>query len=46
LVTHEVPSRSRKQIKIPDACVALEIKFLNTFTMLKREGVQFVLGAA
>lgn len=46
LVTHEVPSRSRKQIKIPDACVALEIKFLNTFAMLKREGVQFVLGVA
>lgn len=44
LVTHEVPARSLKQIKIPDACVALEVKFLNTFAMLKREGVQFVLG--
>lgn len=46
VVTHEIPARSRKHIKIPDACVAFDIKFMNTFTMLRSEGVEFVLGAA
>lgn len=46
MVTHEVPSPSRKQIKIPDACVALGIEFLNTFTMLRRDRVRFVLRAS
>ncbi len=45
VVTHEIPARSRKQIKIPDACVAFDIKFMNTFTMLRSERVEFVLGA-
>ena len=46
VVTHEIPGRSLKQIKIPDACVALNVKFMNTFTMLRRERVEFVLGSA
>lgn len=46
VVTHEVPSNSTKKIKIPDACLAVGVHFMTPFTMLKRESVQFVLGAA
>ena len=45
VVTHEVPSASRKKIKIPDACVGLGIMYLTPFEMLRREGARFVLSA-
>jgi hypothetical protein len=43
VVTHERPSDGVKQIKIPNACVAMKVKYVNTFEMLRREGAQFVL---
>jgi hypothetical protein len=44
VVTHEVPSASRRRIKIPDACLGLGIKFVTPFEMLRRERARFVLG--
>ncbi|MCW7458566.1 DUF4411 family protein [Leptospira bandrabouensis] len=44
IVTHEVPSNSRKNIKIPNVCAGLGISFLNPFEMLRRERANFVLG--
>jgi hypothetical protein len=46
VVTHEVPRNSRKIIKIPDACIALNVKSLSPYQMLRRERARFVLGAA
>lgn len=43
VVTHEIPSTSTKKIKIPDACIALNIKFMTPFMMLKHEKARFVL---
>ena len=43
VVTHEVPSASRKKIKIPDACLGLNIKFTTPFAMLRREHAKLVL---
>lgn len=43
VVTHEVPSTSTRKIKIPDACIALGIKCLTPFEMLRKERAQFVL---
>jgi len=44
VVTHEVPSASKRRIKIPDACIGLGIKFVTPFEMLRRERARFVLG--
>jgi hypothetical protein len=44
VVTHEVPSASRRRIKIPDACIGLGIKCMTPFEMLRRERARFVLG--
>ena len=44
VVTHEVPSASERKIKIPDACIGLEIKCMTPFEMLRRERARFVLG--
>ena len=44
LVTHEVPSNSTKQIKIPNACIGLGITVMTPFEMLRRERARFVLG--
>jgi len=44
VVTHEVVSPSRKRIKIPSACIALGIKCMTPFDMLRREKARFVLG--
>lgn len=44
VVTHELPSNSRKKIKIPDVCEGLEIEYSNTFEMLRLERARFVLG--
>jgi hypothetical protein len=43
VVTHEVPSTSRKRIKIPDACIGLGIKHMSPFELLSRERARFVL---
>lgn len=44
VVTHEVPSASTKRIKIPDACIALGIKCMTPYEMLRVERAKFVLG--
>ena len=36
IVTQEVSSpQSKKKVKIPDACIALEVKYMNTVEMLR-----------
>ena len=37
VVTHERHSTSRKMIKIPDACLGVGVKSMNTFEMLRHE---------
>jgi hypothetical protein len=43
-VTHEVAANSIKKIKIPNACIGMEIKFLSPYEMLRTERARFVLG--
>jgi hypothetical protein len=43
VVTHETPSSSTKKIKIPEPCIGLGIKFVNTFEMLRYSQARFVL---
>ena len=44
VVTHEVPARTFKKIKIPNACIALNVKCMNPYAMLRAEKARFVLG--
>jgi len=44
VVTHEVPANSTKRIKIPNACMGLNITFMTPYEMLRRERARFVLG--
>ena len=44
VVTHEVPANSINKIKIPNACLALKIKYMTPYEMLRREKARFVLG--
>lgn len=44
VVTHEIASASTKRIKIPNACIGLEIKFVTPYEMLRRERARFILG--
>ncbi len=44
VVTREVPSSSKKKIKIPDACIGLGVRFMSPYQMLRRERARFVLG--
>jgi hypothetical protein len=46
VVTHERPSTSTKKLKIPDACIALQVSCLTPFQMLRRERARFVLPGA
>lgn len=41
VVTHEVASRSRKKIKIPDVCRFLDVPYENTFEMMRHLGARF-----
>lgn len=44
VVTHERPQpNARKRIFIPDACVALGVKWTDPYTMLRACGAEFVL---
>lgn len=45
IVTHEVPSDSTRKIKIPNACIGLDITCISPFEMLRRERARFVLGS-
>ncbi len=38
--------QSKKTIKLPDACNALDVNWLGPFDMLEREGARFVLPKA
>lgn len=44
VVTHEIPSASTRKIKIPDACIGLDVKCMTPYEMLRRERARFVLG--
>ncbi len=43
VVTHETPSESRRRVKIPNACIGLGIRFMNTYDMLRAERARFIL---
>lgn len=44
VVTHERASDGVSQIKIPNACLGLGIRFMSPYEMLRRERARFVLG--
>ncbi|MCK4629684.1 MAG: DUF4411 family protein [Sedimentisphaerales bacterium] len=45
VVTHEMPDpKSRKRVKIPDVCKYFNVKYTNTFDMLRELGVAFNWG--
>lgn len=46
VVTHETPANSTKRIKIPNACIGLDVQFMTPYEMLRREHARFVLGGA
>ncbi len=43
VVTHEIFSDSLKRIKIPNACIGMDVKFVTPFVMLRMESARFVL---
>jgi hypothetical protein len=43
VVSHEIPSTSTKRIKIPNACVGVNVKCVTPFEMLRTESAKFVL---
>jgi hypothetical protein len=44
VVTHEVVANSVKKIKIPNACIALGVKSMSPYEMLRTERARFVIG--
>ncbi len=44
VVTHEIAAHSIRKIKIPNACLALGIKCMAPYEMLRVEKARFVLG--
>ena len=46
VVTHEVPAETTGKIKIPNACISLDLRCMNPYEMLRRERARFVLGTA
>jgi Domain of unknown function (DUF4411) len=44
VVTHEVAANSVKKIKIPNACIAMGVKCMSPYEMLRTERARFVLG--
>ncbi len=43
VVTHEVPADTLRKIKIPNACIALGLRCVTPYEMLRRERARFVL---
>lgn len=43
VVTHEIPSDSKRKIKIPNACKQFGVAYCDPFVMLDAEGARFVL---
>jgi len=46
VVTLEQPDNSRNRVKIPAVCSGVGVLCINTFTMLRKQGVSFVLPRA
>ncbi|MEZ4272119.1 MAG: DUF4411 family protein [Myxococcota bacterium] len=46
VVTHEIPAATAKKVKIPNACIGLDVKCMTPYEMLRHEKARFVLGAA
>ncbi|MBI4892953.1 MAG: DUF4411 family protein [Acidobacteria bacterium] len=46
VVTYEVPGRSPRRVKIPDACLGLGLTSLLPHELLRRQRASFVLGEA
>ena len=46
VVTHEKPENSRRIVKIPNPCLALSVRYMTPFQMLRHEQARFVLGNA
>jgi Domain of unknown function (DUF4411) len=46
VVTHEVASDGVRQVKIPNVCIGMQVKFMTTFEMLRVERARFVLQGA
>lgn len=44
VVTHEVPADTIRKIKIPNACIGLDLRCVSPYEMLRRERARFVLG--
>lgn len=44
VVTQEQKADSRKKMKIPNACLELQVEYLDVFRMLRMERANFVLG--
>lgn len=44
VVTHEVPAETIRKIKIPNACIGLNLRCINPYQMLRQEKARFVLG--
>lgn len=45
VVTHEGVSNSPKDVKIPNACAAMNVQWMNTFQMLRIEQARFILAS-
>ena len=43
VVTLETPGDGRRRIKIPNVCIAMDVPYINTFDMLRRERARFAL---
>lgn len=44
LVTNETPATSNARIKIPNACIGLNVRYMTPHQMLRTEQARFVLG--
>lgn len=44
VVTHEIPSDGVKRVKIPNACIGVNVKYMTPFAMLRKKRARFVLG--
>jgi Domain of unknown function (DUF4411) len=44
VVTHEIPANTSKRIKIPNACLAQDVRVVSPYEMLRAEQARFVLG--
>jgi hypothetical protein len=46
VVTHEVAESRPDKVKIPEPCLALGVRCVSPFSMLRTEGARFILGPA